>query len=51
MKLRDESEAWKGVAEAFGRKARVYDDFGRQHPNLERMRAKVRAQRQQPLSP
>ena len=50
-KLRDESEAWKGVAEAFGRKARVYDDFGRQHPNLERMRAKVRAHVQQLLPP
>ncbi len=49
--LRDESEAWMEVAEAFGRKAQVYDDFGRQHPNLERMRAKVRAQVEQLLPP
>jgi ubiquinone/menaquinone biosynthesis C-methylase UbiE len=49
MGLREESEAWGDVAEAFGRKARVYDDFGRQHPNLERMRAKVRAHVQQAL--
>jgi SAM-dependent methyltransferase len=32
------------VAEAFGRKAEVYDAFGRDHPNLDRMRAKVRRQ-------
>jgi hypothetical protein len=30
------------VAEAFSRKARVYDDFGRDHENLARMRAIVR---------
>jgi SAM-dependent methyltransferase len=47
--LRDESQAWSGVAEAFGRKAHIYDEFGRQHPNLERMRAKVRAHVQQAL--
>jgi SAM-dependent methyltransferase len=50
-KLRDESEAWREVAEAFGRKAQVYDDFGRQHPNLERMRTKVRVQVEQLLPP
>jgi ubiquinone/menaquinone biosynthesis C-methylase UbiE len=49
VKLRDESDAWSGVAQAFGRKARVYDEFGNQHPNLERMRAKVRAHVQQAL--
>jgi SAM-dependent methyltransferase len=48
-KLRDESESWGRVAEAFGRKALIYDEFGRQHPNLERMRAKVRAHVQQAL--
>jgi ubiquinone/menaquinone biosynthesis C-methylase UbiE len=48
-KLSVESDAWDEVAQAFGRKARVYDEFGRQHPNLERMRAKVRAQVQQAL--
>jgi SAM-dependent methyltransferase len=47
--LRDESQAWSGVAQAFGRKARIYDEFGRQHPNLERMRAKVREHVQQAL--
>jgi ubiquinone/menaquinone biosynthesis C-methylase UbiE len=30
------------VAEAFTRKAQVYDEFGRDHPNLDRMRRKVR---------
>jgi ubiquinone/menaquinone biosynthesis C-methylase UbiE len=49
--LKDKSQAWDQVAEAFGRKALVYDDFGRQHPNLERMRAKVRAHVQQALLP
>jgi ubiquinone/menaquinone biosynthesis C-methylase UbiE len=49
--LRDKSQAWDQVAEAFGRKALVYDDFGRQHPNLARMRAKVRAHVQQALPP
>lgn len=34
---------WEQVGEAFGRKARLYDAFGRDHPNLARMRAKVRA--------
>jgi SAM-dependent methyltransferase len=47
--LRNESDTWGQVAEAFGRKARVYDAFGAQHPNLERMRAKVRTQVQQLL--
>lgn len=32
------------VAEAFSRKALVYDGFGRGHLNLERMRSKVRSQ-------
>lgn len=36
--------AWGTVAEAFGRKAEVYDAFGQDHPNLERMRSKVRRQ-------
>lgn len=40
----NEPEAWTQVAQAFGRKARLYDEFGRDHPNLERMRAVVRAQ-------
>jgi len=31
------------VAEAFSRKALVYDEFGRGHLNLERMRSKVRS--------
>jgi ubiquinone/menaquinone biosynthesis C-methylase UbiE len=30
------------VAEAFSRKASLYDEFGRRHPNLQRMRQKVR---------
>ncbi len=30
------------VAEAFSRKAKVYDAFGQDHPNLARMRARVR---------
>jgi ubiquinone/menaquinone biosynthesis C-methylase UbiE len=30
------------VAEAFTRTAQVYDEFGRDHPNLDRMRRKVR---------
>jgi ubiquinone/menaquinone biosynthesis C-methylase UbiE len=45
------SDSWGQVAEAFGRKALVYDDFGRQHPNLERMRTKVRAHVEQLLPP
>jgi SAM-dependent methyltransferase len=49
VKLRNENDTWSGVAQAFGRKARIYDEFGRQHPNLERMRAKVRAHVQQAL--
>lgn len=49
--LKDKIGPWDQVAEAFGRKALVYDDFGRQHPNLERMRAKVRAHVQQALLP
>jgi len=34
---------WEQVDQAFGRKAVLYDAFGRDHPNLARMRAKVRA--------
>lgn len=37
------SETWAPAAEAFGRKARVYDAFGEDHPNLERLRSIVRA--------
>jgi ubiquinone/menaquinone biosynthesis C-methylase UbiE len=35
------SAAFQDVAEAFSRKARVYDSFGRDHVNLTRMRNKV----------
>jgi SAM-dependent methyltransferase len=34
---------WDQVGDAFGRKAALYDAFGRDHPNLARMRAKVRS--------
>lgn len=33
---------WGQIAEAFGRKAQLYDTFGEGHPQLARMRAKVR---------
>lgn len=39
------------VAEAFDRKAKVYDDFGLGHTNLARMRRKVRSQIMSILSP
>lgn len=42
---------WEQVGEAFGRKAWLYDSFGREHPNLARMRAKVRAHVEALLSP
>ena len=32
----------EAVAEAFSRKALIYDEFGEGHPNLARMRRKVR---------
>ncbi len=32
------SDLYPDVAEAFSRKATIYDEFGRDHPNLERMR-------------
>lgn len=38
----DLEEHHLAVAEAFSRKARLYDDFGKDHPNLMRMRHKVR---------
>lgn len=38
----DMDEHHLAVAEAFSRKARLYDDFGKDHPNLTRMRHKVR---------
>jgi SAM-dependent methyltransferase len=42
---------WEQVGEAFGRKARLYDAFGQDHPNLTRIRAKVRAHVETLLSP
>jgi ubiquinone/menaquinone biosynthesis C-methylase UbiE len=45
------AESWKVVAQAFGRKAQVYDAFGQDHPNLARMRARVRAHVEFYLSP
>jgi SAM-dependent methyltransferase len=39
------------IAEAFSRKAQVYDTFGEDHPNLARMRARVRAQVERFLMP
>lgn len=36
-----EPDHYERVAQAFSSKARVYDDFGRDHPNLERMRRQV----------
>lgn len=38
------NDLFADVAEAFGRKAQVYDAFGENHPNLGRMRQKVRDQ-------
>jgi SAM-dependent methyltransferase len=35
-------EPWSVVAQAFGRKAGIYDAFAHDHPNLVRMRLKVR---------
>lgn len=46
-----EASSWLPVAEAFGRKAKVYDTFGQNHPNLARMRLKVRAQVESLLAP
>lgn len=34
--------SWAPVAEAFGHKALEYDGFGENHPNLQRLRARVR---------
>lgn len=36
------ADAGHGAAEAFSRKAAVYDAFGKDHPNLARMRKRVR---------
>ena len=41
MSARPTQQHYDAVAEAFGRKALVYDDFGRDHENLDRMRRKV----------
>ena len=38
-----DTNSWLPVAEAFGRKAQIYDSFGQNHPNLTRMRLRVRA--------
>jgi SAM-dependent methyltransferase len=46
-----QEEAWTVVAEAFGRKAQVYDAFGQDHPILARMRAKVRSHVESLLQP
>lgn len=37
----DKPAHWAHVAEAFSRKALVYDTFGQDHPNLARLRGKV----------
>ncbi len=42
--VRRPGQEWAQVAEAFGRKAALYDAFGQDHPILERMRARVRRQ-------
>lgn len=44
-------EEFRDVAEAFSRKALIYDDFGRDHVNLDAMRRKVRAHVQSFLQP
>lgn len=41
--LEEDASYWGQVGAAFGRKARQYDAFAQNHPNLARMRAKVRA--------
>lgn len=41
MPTKPTQQHYDAVAEAFGRKALVYDDFGRDHENLDRMRRKV----------
>jgi len=46
-----EAISWLPAAEAFGRKAKVYDSFGENHPNLARMRLKVRAHVESLLAP
>lgn len=45
------NDSFIDVAEAFRRKAQVYDAFGENHPNLARMRQKVRDQVCRLLSP
>lgn len=45
------SDPTQSIAEAFSRKARVYDEFGMDHDNLSRMREKVRTQVQLILQP
>lgn len=45
------TEHWRLVAEAFSRKALEYDVFGRDHPNLTRMRERVYAHLDAPLPP
>jgi ubiquinone/menaquinone biosynthesis C-methylase UbiE len=37
------ADQFSAVAEAFTRKAAIYDSFGKAHPNLTRMREKVSA--------
>jgi SAM-dependent methyltransferase len=37
-----DNDPWTAVGKAFDRKAYVYDAFGDDHPNLDRMRSKVR---------
>ncbi len=39
----NDKEHYERVAEAFSYKAQVYDEFGKDHPNMERMRRKVYA--------
>jgi SAM-dependent methyltransferase len=46
-----ENDPWLPVAEAFGRKAQIYDSFGQNHPNLARMRLKVRTHFESLLPP
>jgi ubiquinone/menaquinone biosynthesis C-methylase UbiE len=49
--LEDDTHYWEQVGAAFGCKAGQYDAFAQNHPNLARMRAKVRAHVESRLPP
>jgi ubiquinone/menaquinone biosynthesis C-methylase UbiE len=51
VKLKFKNDPWVEVGKAFDRKALVYDPFGENHPNLDRMRSKARNHLRDLLAP